>query len=243
MGTASLAVFGSALLLGVSPGALESLKVEATAALSPAAAEAQLDSGIRAMNDFDDALAHRIFTRLLAGGPPVAIAAKAHLYLGILDFNGLDTARAREEFKRAVEIDPAVEPPITMGPKARLAFDEARRTISSEYATPETREPAARAPPGAVAPEASTAAEGGKSHALGWTLGAGGVVLGAIAVFGLVQIVNYDSLASQVNAGAKKAYSSTEVAPALANAQSWQPWSIALGIAGVAAVTTAAFVW
>ena len=200
---------------------------------------------MRALNDFDDVRALGLLKRLLVEGASVSVTAKVHLYLGIIEFNRLDTGKAREEFERAVEIDPAVEPPLTMSPKARMAFSEARRAVAVELATPVAPAPAPAPPPAVPAPvfEAETpAAETGHSHVLTWTLGACGVAVGAVAVVGLVQVLDYNSLASQANAK-KNAKSSTVVAPSLSNAQAWQPWSIGLGIAAAALLATAAIVW
>jgi hypothetical protein len=245
----SIATLTAALWLGSAAGvAQQTVAHLAFGGLPQAGAEAQLEAALSALNDFDDAHAHRLLTELLTLDPPVAIAAKAHLYLGLIEFNGLDTTRARAEFQRAVEIDPAVEPPMTMSPKARMAFSEARRKVSQELAQP-------IAPAKAAAPKAAPAAATGtgpsseppaekpaSSHVLFWSLGSAGVVAGGFALYGLGQILDYNSLASKANS-AKRAESSTQIAPALANAQTWQPWSIALGIAGVALVTTAIFLW
>ena len=244
----------TALLFGVAPGvAGQAAKITLTS-IPQAAAQAQFDAGVRAMNEFADLQAREIFAKLVAASPPVAIAAKAYLYMGIIDFNGLDTSLALQEFRHAVEIDPAVEPPLTMSPKAKMVFAEARRAISAELAqqyapTPAAKAPAAVAPPSDQTPAAPVEAEAespapakGSSHALSWTFGSVGVALGAVAVVGLVQILDSNSIVGQANAS-KNALSSAKVAPALANAQSWQPWTIGLAIGGAALFTTAFFVW
>ena len=186
MGSTSLAAIAAALLAAASPG-LQGTRAAFLGSLPLPQARAELDAGARAVNNFEDDRAFQIFTRLLAEGPPSGIAAKAHVYLGMIDFNRLDIDRAREEFRRAVTIDPSMEPPLTMSPKARLAFDEARRSVTAEYAksfSPGSPASAAGGPSrsSSPAPEAavSESEEGRHVPAGAWWLGGGGLAVGVV---------------------------------------------------------------
>ncbi len=190
MGSALLATLAASLVLGMSPGASrQAAKGTVLGALSLAQARAQLDAGVRAVNNFDDDRAFQILARLVSQGPPSGIAAKAHVYLGMIYFNRLDIDRARAEFRHAVTIDPSMEPPLTMSPKARLAFDEARRSVTAEYAkSVAPREPTFAAN-GAPRPSSSTSVpeaavseseQGAHIPAGAWWLGGGGLVVGVV---------------------------------------------------------------
>jgi hypothetical protein len=180
MGSTSLAAIAAAMLTGASPG-IQAARAELMGSVPLAQARAELDAGVRALNDFQDERAFRLLTHLLTEGPPSTIAAKAHVYLGMIAFDKLDIDAAREEFRRAVTIDPSLEPPLTMAPKARLAFSEARRAVTSDFARPEPR--AALAPTALpAAPEAavSEGESGGHIPAGAWWLGGGGLVVAAV---------------------------------------------------------------
>jgi hypothetical protein len=190
MGFAPLATLAAALLTGASPGLpARAMRASVLGALPLVQARVQLDAGVRALNNFEDDHAFRILTRLLTQQPPSAIAAKAHVYLGMIAFNRLDIDGAREEFRKAVTIDPSMEPPLTMAPKARLAFSEARRAVTVDFARPllpgqpKGGYPRAAALP--AAPEAAVSApeEGGHVPASAWWLGGAGI---AVAVTGTV---------------------------------------------------------
>jgi Tfp pilus assembly protein PilF len=236
MGPGTVATLAAALLLGSSSG------------VSPASARAQLDAGVKALNNFDNAQARRIFTRLLAESPPSSIAAKVHVYLGIIEFDGLDTDRAREEFQRAVEIDPAVELPLTASPKARMAFSEARRKVSAELAQPYAQPPApgpdASVPAEAVEPFAAQSVSHG--HTAAYVLGSVAIVGVALAIIGVVYIENFESLQGKLRTDPTYTEYQADTATAVSEgptAQIWEGVAIAAGAVALGAGTGAGFAW
>src|SRR5579863_2885886 len=96
----------------------------------------EFERGVTLFEDFKDSEAGAIFRRVLERSPPGFMAAKAHLYLGLIAFNALDPDEAKLEFRRALEANPAAELPSQASPKARLAFGEVRRDMAKELAPP-----------------------------------------------------------------------------------------------------------
>jgi Tfp pilus assembly protein PilF len=205
-----------------------------------AAPKDRLAAAIAAYENLDDQRARALLTELVSEKPGDGIVARAFLYLGLIDFNDLDSTKARREFERALELDPAVEPPLSSSPKARMLFAEARQAVSRELDT----SAASPAPPAATAAvHAEPAREPPRhGHALAWGLGAGGLVSGGVAVYGLTEVLSYNSLANQANAK-QGAIGSAQIAGQLSNAKVWQPLSIALGAVGVGLLLAAALTW
>ncbi len=74
---------------------------------APALAQAEpptLARGIAQFNNFGDAKAKVIFEQVLLAHPSSFDAAKAHVYLGLIAVNALDSNRARAEFMKALNI-------------------------------------------------------------------------------------------------------------------------------------------
>ena len=60
------------------------------AAARPATAQRALDAAVRLFESFDDENAATALRALLSHAPPGQIAAKAHVYLGLIAFNRFD---------------------------------------------------------------------------------------------------------------------------------------------------------
>src|SRR5450631_1727230 len=127
---------------------------------APPSALPSIDHAIQLFDNFDDAGAAAAFREILAANPPTRIAAKAHLYLGLLAFNGHDPDLAQQEFQKAVHADSSVELP-EGSPKARIALEEARSAVLKGL-------DAERAHPPRLATEVG---EPSRSHLLSLTLG------------------------------------------------------------------------
>jgi hypothetical protein len=69
-------------------------------------------------------------------------------------------------------------------------------------------------------------------------LGSSGLVCGGIAIYGLVDVLDYQS-ASSTNGKLTVAQATSQ----LGTARTWQVASIVLGIAGVGLATAAVFTW
>ncbi len=187
--------------------------------------EAKLLAAIRAANDLNDARARALFDELLASAPPDRIAAKAYLHLGIIDFNALDLTHARDELRRALELDPTIEIPPTTSPKIVITFEELRRKLAQTM-----RATGATAPAPAAAVSTSfleVDQEPRHVRVWPWVLGAAAVVAVGVSVLGWVEVANFEQLKGP-----------TPVTPAQAlSAQSAAEWGEPVGIvAAVAAV-------
>jgi hypothetical protein len=209
------------------------------------AAEGDLKRAIELMNSFEDEKATDAFRALLKGHPDDGIAARAHLYLGILQLNATHASQAREEFKQALLADPTLELPPGGSPKARLALGEARRTLSLEVEAAPVVDPAASGADSAPAPAAAVEANGSKkpaekSHVLAITLGSIGVAAIAVAVYGGVEVLNYDSDASSSRSTPNQ-ISSSQLSGT--NASFWRYGWIVAGALGAAGLASAAFTW
>ncbi|HUB07446.1 MAG TPA: hypothetical protein VMB50_10605 [Myxococcales bacterium] len=111
-----------------------------------AAAPPSLAHAIAAFNNFQDDEAAVELERIVRFNPTSEDAAKAHLYLGLIALNALDSKRARKEFEAALAIEPTLEVPYEASPKARVVFDQAQK----EFAAESNRVPRRAAPSGPV---------------------------------------------------------------------------------------------
>jgi hypothetical protein len=207
-------------------------------------AQAQLDAALRFYESFQDEKTFNALRALLARHPPASIASKAHVYLGLVLFNGNRSEEARQEFRRAMLADPAVELPFGASPKSRLAFGEARRDLAREVESSQLTAP--EKTPGA-APAAATNRSGpgvssetpsGRSHWLTWTVGGLGVVAGAVAVYGGVEVLTYNSLVTNARSGSPSASQVDGT-----NASFWRVGWIVAAAVGAASLTSAVLVW
>jgi hypothetical protein len=210
-------------------------------AAAPAAPEVTLARAIQRFDGFDSAGAAALLHQLLARSPPLHVAAKAHLYLGLIAFNALEAEAAQRELRLAVETDPSIELPATVSPKARLAFAKAQREeLARLTASPPLGARARRTAPAAAVEEPPPR---GRTHALAWTLGALGLAAGVVAIVGGVEIASFNSGVNAVNAGSAPPPSSGLAASQRSAAQTWQIAAIACSVAAAAGLTAAAFTW
>ena len=209
-------------------------------AARPAPAVA-LREAIKLFNAFQDDKAAAALRDLLKHAPPGQVASKAHLYLGLIAFNHFDPDVAKAEFRHALEINPANDLPLEASPKARTAFAEARRDFDADLARGVQGPPPPQMAPAAAtaAPVATTAAvetaPASHSHVAAYILGAATLVLAGLAVYGGVEVLNYNSTVSAANAaapGSKPTYSADAHGPASFWAVGW-PVATGLGAAGV----------
>ncbi|HUB06165.1 MAG TPA: hypothetical protein VMB50_04150 [Myxococcales bacterium] len=210
--------------------------------LGQAAAKPSLGRAVAYFNDFDDAHCQAELTALLRHPQPRLVAAKAHLYLALIAMNRADPDGALAEFKKALLIDPAIDVGLEASPKARLAFQEARHELEGQLAGSDVG--VARNPPGptegapaAAVSEAAPSPRHGRSHALGITLVSIGAAAAAVAIYGGVALLQYDSYVNGVNAKpGQTAYGAGTPSASTANgwAIAWIPLAVAgaLGIAG-----------
>jgi hypothetical protein len=66
---------------------------------------------------------------VLRSHPHPKVAAKARLYLGLIDLNLADEVRGRQELRRALELDPACVLPVGLSPKIQEVFDSVRKQV------------------------------------------------------------------------------------------------------------------
>jgi predicted nucleic acid-binding protein len=156
--------------------------------------DARLTRAIQLFNAFNDEEATTALRELLRHAPRASVAAKAHLYLGLIAFNTLDIDAAHHELEQAILLYPALELPANSSPKARIEFAEIQRRLASRGQGSASvlvlpPPPAARAAATAPAPEAWLSEET-PSHPLPasfWWLGGSAVATGiAGTVFGVV---------------------------------------------------------
>jgi hypothetical protein len=154
-----------------------------------AAQEAKLAAAVRALNDLNDEDAHALLKQLLAMSPPDLLAARAYIYLGVLDFNALDAVRGREELRHALELDPTIDVPPLTSPKIALAFGEIRQQMIKKMA---------RAAP-ADAVEAPPAVAGQDERSLGsrvwpWVFVGTAALAAGVSTWGWIQVSSFESL-------------------------------------------------
>ncbi|HUB05838.1 MAG TPA: hypothetical protein VMB50_02495 [Myxococcales bacterium] len=212
-----------------------------------AAERPTLARAIALYENFEDAKATRLLHELLRHAPPRDVAGKAHLYLGLIAINRLDTDTALAEFKAALLIQPTLDLIRGASPKARLAFDEARRSLDRQLQT-EAAAPAAAPPPApqglidvtAETPPPAPPPRVGHSHALAITLGAIGLVAAGVGTYGGIDLLTYNSA---VNGTAK----GTPYTPALQSARSqagfWAVAWIPFVVAGALGLGAGVLTW
>jgi tetratricopeptide (TPR) repeat protein len=215
-----------------------------------------LQAGIKAYKRLDDDKAIAAFQEVLASNPPSELAARAHLYLGLIAFNAIHPDEAREEFKKALEANSAIEVPKGTSPKAQLAFAEARRALTRELATPDVPAPTApqanptpisqQPPPDPVVGPPLVVAEppatSSSSHILAFTLGGVAVACAVVAIVGGIQVANYNSLAAQANKDPGSVPGSSLVS-SQGSANFWRIGWIAFAVAGAGSATAGVLTW
>jgi cell division septation protein DedD len=235
-----------------------------------------LARAIRLYESFEDVESARAFRAILASSPTRAVAAQAHLYLGLIAVNHLDAERAIREFKQGLVNDPTLDVGPDVSPKARLTFDEARHELERQLSLPTRGTDAVVAAPAPTTPTvtptvtpaapppgpssrtisaatvepasepseqaASPPTSRWHSPALALVLGGVGLVAGALAIYGGVQVANYNSFVSSAN-GAPGSVSYPQTLGPMSAAQGWAPWVIPLAVLGVLGVAGGCFTW
>lgn len=108
--------------------------------------------------------------------------------------------------------------------------------------SPPVEKPAPPPAPAAAVEKAPAEAPAGHSHAVGIALTVTGVVAAGLAVVGLVNVVNYNSLSSQVQSGGYSG-SWTNVTGSRSSAENWGSVGIACVVLAVGAGIGAAVTW
>ncbi|HUB10077.1 MAG TPA: hypothetical protein VMB50_23945 [Myxococcales bacterium] len=88
--------------------------------------EAELAQAVQAIDSFQDGRAEALLKDVLKRKPAPLQAARAHVYLGLIALNELDTETAKARFRQAILDSVVVELPPSAPPKARLLFREVR---------------------------------------------------------------------------------------------------------------------
>jgi tetratricopeptide (TPR) repeat protein len=204
---------------------------------APPAAQASelVRQGIERYNNLDSDGAVKLLRQALARKLPSRLAAKAHLYLGLVRFDALDTDAARAEFRQAVAIDPAIEAPVEISPKIRYLFDQVRNRALAE--PPSTAPQSAEAPPEAVTEPQLAAPR--RSHALAYSLGAVGIAAAGFATWGFVEVVDYNNLAAKAHVPG--AVDSAQINST--SGQIWQPAAIVLTVVAGLGLAGAVATW
>ena len=161
--------------------------------------DARLRQAVQLFNQFNDEEASAALRELLRHAPRAPVAAKAHLYLGLIAFNELDMDAAHRELQQAILLYPAIELPANSSPKARIEFGEIQRRLAtsgqgnaSVLVLPATQ-PRAASP---AAPEAAVSEEnpGHPLPASFWWVGGSAVVAGAAGT--ILGVVSSSTLAA-----------------------------------------------
>lgn len=196
-----------------------------------------LARAINLFDNFDDTHAAAAFREVLRHPAPRQVAGKAHLYLGLIAINRLDTDRAMEEFKTALLVEPTLDFVPSGSPKARLAFDEARHALERQLHSTVTEAPA-----GAVDDGNAAEAKPGSNHALAITLGALGLVAVGVGIYGGANLLSYNNSVNAV-----QGYKATQYSPQLQSSASqasfWAAAWIPFVIAGAAGLGAVPFTW
>jgi len=237
------------------PGAALVLLVLAAflgAAPAARAGEAEaLDRAIARYENLDDEGATAALRRVLAAHPTRGVEAKAHLYLGLIAFNANSPDLAASEFKQALLANPAIELPRLSSPKALLLLSEVRGELEREAARDALAPPPAAAPeasPGAsAAPAAATSAEAPAPaprhpRAAAIALGVAGLLATAAAVYGGVQVLDWQSLVSRANAS-PRTVAGSQLVSSHGAAQFWADAWIPFAVAGGGCFLGTAFTW
>jgi hypothetical protein len=217
-------------------------------AAEPSPMERSLDDAVQFFESFDDERAALKFRALLAGSPPGEIAAKAHLYLGLIAFDNIKPDLAKLEFRRALEANPGVDVPPKTSPKARLAFAAALHNFELEMegaaaAPKRPRMEPAPAAATAVSPAEVEGATAPRSHTAAYVLGGLTLALGAVAIYGGIDLVNYNSMVNTGNGSGGSAlrptYTSDQLASGRGQASFWAiGWPVSAGLAAAGLVGT-----
>jgi hypothetical protein len=149
--------------------------------------------------------------------PAPAIAAKARLFLGLIDLNLADEVRGREELRRALELDPACALPAGLSPKIQEIFESIRKEVApppaaATQAPPTVMVPGPIPPPSSEAattpalPSAEAQAEATPSHWPAYAVGGGAVALLGVGI--VLGVMSNNTLSQGTAAGdAGTAYS------------------------------------
>ncbi len=162
-----------------------------SAAAARPSVQAALQDAIRRFESFDDKGAAAELRALLRRSPPAAVAAKAHIYLGLIALNATDLENAKAEFEKAVRTDVLLDLPPGLSPKAQILFAEARRGLASgTFGAPpgglKVSPQAQQTEPGAFA--STTSEQASPSRLPAYLVGGSGVlVLAAGGLFAFLQ--------------------------------------------------------
>jgi hypothetical protein len=154
-------------------------------AFAPGVARAEpptLPRAIALYEQFDWEGAERQLRALLVTAPEPSVAARAHVYLALIDLNfRFDARGGQEEFRQALQADPLVELPPGAPPKARRIFEQvqaapmpAPRSSERPTATAANLEPAP-----AAATSSKVAVAPKRSSAPWWLVGTGAFLTAA----------------------------------------------------------------
>jgi hypothetical protein len=161
----------------------------------PVSTQRELDDAVQFFESFEDERAAMKFRALLLHSPPGEIAAKAHMYLGIIAFDDMKPDVAKLEFRHALEANPALDLPPKTSPKTRLAFGAVRHALEVEVEGGARAKPA-RAPTAATSPPVTLnePEPASSSHTAGFILGGVTLVLAGVAIYGGVQVLDYNGM-------------------------------------------------
>lgn len=217
VGVSSLPLLGIVVALSGSP-------------VTPSASQRALDDAVHLFQSFEDAKAAVALRELLRRSPPQAIAAKAHIYLGMIALNASDEPGAKAEFEKAVATSVLVDMPPGQSPKAQILFAEARRSVAAAPlpAPSQGAPPAAEGTPPAALTVAETPAP---SHVPAYVVG--GIGIAALAAGGIFGYLQQQAQSSAVNdPGAAAARNAGQP-----YAQDGITADVLFGVGGVALVT------
>lgn len=233
-----------------------------SASLARADAGADLQRGIRLFDSLEDEKAAATFRKVLDELPKRSVAARAHLYLGMIAFNANSAEAAISEFKLALRSNPAIEAPRMSSPKIRLLLSEVRNELTHDIQAENGKpppEPLAVPPPEVASQESSpvppdalvsppplVTAEPAPSvrhpRPLAIALGVAGVLVGGVAIYGAIDLLSYQGLVSSAN-GSLRSVSGSSVVSAHGQAQVWAAAWIPLAIVGAGCLGAAVFTW
>jgi hypothetical protein len=155
----------------------------------------ELARAVQLFESFKDQTAAMLLRDVLLRAPAASIAAKAHVYLGLIALNATDAEEAEAEFRKAIAAYVLVELPPNPSPKAQVLFTEARRELAAAAPLPEVARPSPASPPPVVVERPSAPAPASPSPLPAYVVGGGGIAALAVGgVFGYLQ----QSAASEV---------------------------------------------
>ncbi len=215
------------------------LIVGSSSAPMAAAAEppASLAQAIELFRHLEDQRAAKLLKQFLTEEHPTGEAALAHVYLGLIKLNALDDKGCKEEFTTALTLDPSLELPPKISPKARPLFADAKKAMPAPApkAAP-TAEAAATGPALDVAPPPLVMLEDaqvatGPSRIPAYATGIGAVVVAGVGVvLGVLSNSDYNSAISSNDLGQSNSFASRSGSEGLAA-------DVCFTVAGVAAAT------